>query len=99
MLMLGVECIQAYRALAKKLRKGKENYRDPGVIPMIIKRYQSRGALTEEQARDFLLAAHAQPELREFTKSKKATSKRKRFLDEEHSISGELLSGKLQPQE
>lgn len=89
--MLGVECIQAYRALAKKLRRGKENYRDPGAIPTIIKRFQSRGALTEEQARDFLLAAHVQPELREFTTSKKATSRRKRFLDEKHSISEEFL--------
>jgi len=90
-LMLGVECIQAYRALAKKLRKDKENYRDPGAIPTIIKRFQSRGALTEEQARDFLLAAHVQPEPREFTKSKKAVSKRNRYLDEKHSISEKFL--------
>src|ERR1044071_8758859 len=29
-MLLGVECIQAYRVLAKKLRRGQENYQDPG---------------------------------------------------------------------
>jgi hypothetical protein len=56
LLMLGVECVQAYRALARKLRRGKENYRDPGTIPTIVKRYWSRGALTEEQVQDLLSA-------------------------------------------
>lgn len=54
--MLGVECIQAYRLLAKRLRRGKENYRDPGTIPAIVKRYGNRGALTETQILDFLVA-------------------------------------------
>jgi hypothetical protein len=57
--MLGVECIQAYRVLAKKLRRGKENYRDPGTITAILKRYWSRGELTDEQVQDFLAAGHA----------------------------------------
>ena len=56
--MLGVECVQAYRLLAKRLRKGNEYYRDPGAIAAIIKRYQRRGQLTEAQAVDFLAAAH-----------------------------------------
>lgn len=55
-LMLGVECIQAYRVLARKLRRGKENYRDPGTIAVILKRYWSRGELTEEQMLDFMTA-------------------------------------------
>lgn len=56
--MLGVECVQAYRLLAKRLRRGNEHYRDPGAIAVIIKRYQRRGQLTEAQAVDFLAAAH-----------------------------------------
>ena len=55
-LILGVECIQAYRLLAKRLRRGKENYRDPGTIPAIVKRYGNRGALTEAQVLDLLSA-------------------------------------------
>jgi hypothetical protein len=58
-LMLGVECVQAYRLLAKRLRRGNEHYRDPGTIAAIIKRYQHRGQLTEQQAVDFLTAGHA----------------------------------------
>jgi len=58
-LMLGVECVQAYRLLAKRLRRGNEYYRDPGTIATIIKRYQHRGQLTEQQALDFLTAGHA----------------------------------------
>jgi hypothetical protein len=57
--MLGVECIQAYRVLVKKLRRGKENYRDPGTITAILRRYHSRGVLTDEQVEDFLSAGHA----------------------------------------
>ncbi len=57
-LMLGVECVQAYRLLVKRLRRANEQYRDPGAIAAIVKRYQHRGQLTEEQARDFLTAAH-----------------------------------------
>jgi|GEM_PF-6567162 len=57
-LTLGVECMQAYRLLAKRLRKGNGHYRDPGTIAAIIKRYQRRGQLTEAQAVDFLAAAH-----------------------------------------
>lgn len=57
-LMLGVECIQAYRTLVKELRRGKKHYRDPGTIGTILQRYRRRGALTEEQVRDFLLAGH-----------------------------------------
>ncbi len=53
---LGIECIQAYRALARKLRRGKENYRDPGTIATILKRYWSRGELTDEQLLDFMTA-------------------------------------------
>jgi len=92
-LTLGVECIQAYRILAKKLRRAKENYRDPGTIPAIIKRYRSRGALAEAQALDFLSAAHIQPETREFDKHKKKqeTSRKRRFVDDKHSISEEFL--------
>lgn len=63
-LLLGVECIQAYRTLAKKLRKTQEWYSDPGAIPTILKRYRNRGALTEEQELDFLSACHATPGLR-----------------------------------
>lgn len=55
---LGVECMQAYRVLAKRLRRDKANYRDPGAITTIVKRYQRRGELTEQQALDFLTAAH-----------------------------------------
>jgi hypothetical protein len=58
--MLGVECIQAYRVLVKKLRRGKENYRDPGTITAILRRYHSRGALTDEQVEDFLSAGHVE---------------------------------------
>ncbi|MBM4255445.1 MAG: hypothetical protein FJ147_06050 [Deltaproteobacteria bacterium] len=57
-LMLGVECVQAYRLLAKRLRRGNEQYRDPGAVTAIIKRYQRRGQLTEAQVVDFLSAAH-----------------------------------------
>lgn len=57
-LTLGVECVQAYRLLAKRLRKGNVHYRDPGTIAAIIKRYQRRGQLTEAQAVDFFAAAH-----------------------------------------
>lgn len=57
-LMLGVECVQAYRLLVKRLRRGNAQYRDPGAITAIVKRYQRRGQLTEEQALDFLTAAH-----------------------------------------
>src|SRR5262245_11622316 len=39
-MILGVECIQAYRVLAKRLRRGREHYRDPGTIPAILKRYR-----------------------------------------------------------
>jgi len=60
-LVLGVECIQAYRLLAKKLRRGRENYRDPGTIPAIVKRYGNRGALTETQVLDFLVAGRVNP--------------------------------------
>jgi hypothetical protein len=60
-LVLGVECIQAYRLLAKRLRRGKENYRDPGTIPAIVKRYGNRGALTEAQVLDLLSAGRAHP--------------------------------------
>src|SRR5215510_3630402 len=60
-LILGVECIQAYRLLAKRLRRGKENYRDPGTIPTIVKRYGNRGALTEAQVRDLLSAGRVNP--------------------------------------
>ena len=60
-LVLGVECIQAYRLLAKRLRRGKENYRDPGTIPTIVKRYGHRGALTEAQVLDLLSAGRANP--------------------------------------
>jgi hypothetical protein len=60
-LVLGVECIQAYRTLARKLRRGKEDYRDPGTIPTIVKRYGKRGALTETQMLDFLSAGRANP--------------------------------------
>ena len=60
-LVLGVECIQAYRLLAKRLRRGKENYRDPGTIPAIVKRYGNRGALTEAQVLDLLTAGRANP--------------------------------------
>lgn len=56
--MLGVECIQAYRTLVKDLRRRKIHYRDPGTIGTILQRYRRRGALTEEQVRDFLLAGH-----------------------------------------
>ena len=63
-LVLGVECIQAYRLLAKRLRRGKENYRDPGTIPAIVKRYGHRGALTEAQVLDFLTAGRANPPAR-----------------------------------
>ena len=58
-LRLGVECIQAYRTLAKQLRRSKENYRDPGTLVAILRRYRSRGALTEEQVRDLLSAGRA----------------------------------------
>ena len=58
-LRLGVECIQAYRTLAKHLRRSQEHYRDPGTLGAILRRYRSRGALTEEQERDFLSAGHA----------------------------------------
>lgn len=61
-LMLGVECVQAYRLLAKRLRRGNEHYRDPGTIAAIIKRYERRGQLTEQQAIDFLTAGHANSE-------------------------------------
>jgi len=61
-LVLGVECIQAYRALARKLRRGKENYRDPGTIPNIVKRYGNRGALTEAQVIDLLSAGRVNPQ-------------------------------------
>lgn len=57
-LTLGVECVQAYRLLAKRLRRGNEHYRDPGTIAAIIKRYERRGQLTEQQALDFLTAGH-----------------------------------------
>lgn len=57
-LTLGVECVQAYRLLAKRLRRANEQYRDPGAITAIVKRYQRRGQLTEAQAVDFLSAAH-----------------------------------------
>ncbi|MGE4096188.1 MAG: hypothetical protein AB7G75_35755 [Candidatus Binatia bacterium] len=57
-LTLGVECVQAYRLLAKRLRRGNAGYRDPGTVTAIVKRYQRRGQLPEEQARDFLAAAH-----------------------------------------
>jgi hypothetical protein len=57
-LMLGVECVQAYRLLVKRLRRGNEQYRDPGAITVIVKRYQRRGQLTEAQALDLLSAAH-----------------------------------------
>jgi hypothetical protein len=60
-LVLGVECIQAYRLLAKRLRRGKENYRDPGTIPAIVKRYGNRGALTAAQVLDLLSAGRANP--------------------------------------
>jgi hypothetical protein len=92
-LMLGVECIQAYRILARKLRRGKENYRDPGTIPTIIKRYRSQGTLTEAQALDFLSAAHVQLEIRESGKNRKEkeTSRKRRFVEDEHSISEEFL--------
>ena len=92
-LMLGVECIQAYRTLAKKLRRGKENYRDPGAIPSIIKRYHSRGALTEQQALDFLLAAHVQVEPRGAGNSKKTKNNpgKGRLIDDEHGISEGFL--------
>ena len=56
--MLGVECVQAYRLLAKRLRRANAQYRDPGTIAVIVKRYQRRGQLTEDQAHDFLTAAH-----------------------------------------
>jgi hypothetical protein len=58
-LTLGVECVQVYHLLVKKLRRTKVQYRDPGTIAAIVKRYQRRGQLTEEQALDFLTAAHA----------------------------------------
>ena len=58
-LLLGVECIQAYRTLAKQLRRSKEHYRDPGTLVAILRRYRSRGALTEEQVRDLLSAGRA----------------------------------------
>jgi len=58
-LTLGVECVQVYHLLVKKLRRTKAQYRDPGTIAAIVKRYQRRGQLTEEQALDFLTAAHA----------------------------------------
>jgi len=58
LLLLGVECIQVYRLLAKRLRRGKEHYHDPGTIPAILKRYQRRGMLTEAQVHDFLAAGH-----------------------------------------
>jgi len=57
-LMLGVECVQAYRLLVKRLRRGNEQYCDPGAITVIVKRYQRRGQLTEAQALDFLSAGH-----------------------------------------
>src|SRR5262249_44967191 len=60
-LVLGVECIQAYRLLAKRLRRGQENYRDPGTIPAIVKRYGNRVALTEAQVLDLLSAGRAHP--------------------------------------
>ena len=72
MLLLGIECIQVYRLLAKQLRRGKEHYQDPGTISAILKRYQRRGALTETQVLDFLTAGrvrtgltsrHSQPQL------------------------------------
>jgi hypothetical protein len=44
--------------LVKRLRRANEQYRDPGAIAAIVKRYQHRGQLTEDQARDFLSAAH-----------------------------------------
>ena len=56
MLLLGIECIQVYRLLAKQLRRGKEHYQDPGTITVILKRYQRRGALTATQVLDFLTA-------------------------------------------
>jgi hypothetical protein len=55
---LGVECMQTYRVLAKRLRRDKANYRDPGAITTIVKRYQRCGELSEQQALDFLTAAH-----------------------------------------
>jgi len=55
-LLLGIECIQVYRLLAKQLRRGKEHYQDPGTISAILKRYQRRGDLTEAQVQDFLTA-------------------------------------------
>ena len=55
-LLLGIECIQVYRLLAKQLRRGKEHYQDPGTISAILKRYQRRGVLTEAQVQDFLTA-------------------------------------------
>lgn len=61
-LMLGVECVQAYHLLAKRLRQGHEHYRDPGTIVAIIKRYERRGQLTAQQAMDFLTAGHANSE-------------------------------------
>ena len=60
-LLLGVECIQAYRLLAKRLRRGNENYRDPGTIPTIVKRYANRGALTDVQVLDLLSAGRVYP--------------------------------------
>jgi hypothetical protein len=60
-LVLGVECIQAYRLLVRKLRREKENYRDPGTIPTILKRYEKRGALTEAQVLDLLSAGRVPP--------------------------------------
>lgn len=57
-IMVGIECIQAYRVLARKLRRGQENYRDPGTVSAILKRYRTRGELTEQQEDDFLSACH-----------------------------------------
>lgn len=57
-MMLGIECIQAYRVLARKLRRGEGNYRDPGPVSAILKRYRTRGELTEQQEIDFLSACH-----------------------------------------
>ena len=58
-LLLGVECIQVYRTLAKHLRRSQEHYRDPGTLVAILRRYRSRGELTEEQERDLLSAGRA----------------------------------------